>query len=194
MKFTNTLSVIVIIFLNACTSKNEKSVAVVSPIHLSFYNADSVKVLTQQGITYIDGKKANGYLFAVNQQKDTLLLEGYAEGKKQGICYAKYPNLYYRYLQHYVSGKMEGRQCVWWENGKLKQEADYKNDVFHGKLREWNFSGILMRDNHYTDGHEEGKQRMWYDNGKLRANYIVKEGRIYGLSGTMNCFNAVEKK
>ena len=195
MQLTKTLSVIVIIFLNACNSKrNEKAIAVDNQIQFSFYNADSVEVLTKQGITYINKQTANGYLFLLSADKDTLRKEEYVNGKKQGICYSKYPNLQYQYLQNYVNGRMEGIQKTWWENGKLKQEANYKNDVFHGKLKEWSHTGMLMRDNNYVSGQETGKQQLWYDNGKLRANYVVKNGRIYGLSGTMNCFNAVENK
>ena len=76
----------------------------------------------------------------------------------------------------------------------MKQKANYTNDVFDGTLKEWSFNGILTRGNQYVDGQEKGKQQLWYDNGKLRANYVVKEGRIYGLAGTMNCFNAAERK
>lgn len=195
MQLTKTLSVLVLIFLNACISKkNEKAIAVANKIQFSFYNADSVEVLTKQGITYINKQIANGYLFLLNTENDTLKKEGFINGKRHGICYKKYLNLHYQYLHNYINGKMEGIQRTWWENGKLKQEATYKNDLFHGKLQEWSFTGTLTRDNNYVNGQEEGKQRLWYDNGKLRANYVVKNGRIYGLSGTMNCFNAVENK
>jgi antitoxin component YwqK of YwqJK toxin-antitoxin module len=41
----------------------------------------------------------------------------------------------------------------------------------------------------YQKGHEEGEQKWWYDNGKIKANYIIKDGRRYGLLGTKNCIN-----
>lgn len=195
MQLTKTLSVLVLIFLYACINKkNEKAIAVVNNIQFSLYNADSVDLFTKQGITYINKQIASGYLFLLSSDKDTMQKEGYINGKKQGVCYKKYPNHHYQYLHNYINGKMEGLQKTWWENGNLKQEATYKNDIFHGKLKEWSFNGIFMRDNNYMNGQEEGKQRLWYYNGKLRANYVVKKDRIYGLSGTMNCFNAVENK
>jgi antitoxin component YwqK of YwqJK toxin-antitoxin module len=157
-----------------------------------FFNASEVNIKTQQGISYINKKPAHGYLFLL-QKKDTVLLEGYINGKKNGRCFSKYSNLRYQSIQYFINGKAEGLHQSWWENGKIKQLAEYNKDVFDGSLKEWNQDGMITRDNHYINGHEAGKQRLWYDNGKLRANYVIKDGRMYGLSGTMNCFNATEK-
>jgi antitoxin component YwqK of YwqJK toxin-antitoxin module len=41
----------------------------------------------------------------------------------------------------------------------------------------------------YKKGHEDGQQQWWYDNGKIKANYIIKNGRRYGLRGTKKCIN-----
>jgi hypothetical protein len=32
-----------------------------------------------------------------------------------------------------------------------------------------------------------GAQIAWYPNGKLRLNYVVRNGRQYGLTGVKNC-------
>ncbi len=99
MQLTKTLSVLVLIFLNACINKkNEKAIAVVNNIQFSFYNADSVEVFTKQGITYINKQIASGYLFLLSSDKNTMQKEGYINGKKQGVCYRKYPNHHYQYL------------------------------------------------------------------------------------------------
>ena len=174
----------------ACNSHSSNMDSIIK----NYFHINEAIGRTHKGITYINGNVANGYLIQINANNDTLFLEAYINGRKQGTCYAKYPNLQYQSLQYFENGKAEGLQQTWWENGRLKEEAYYKNDVFHGKFKEYDTNGMLTRDNNYVDGHEEGKQKMWYDNGKLRANYVVKNGRIYGLSGTMNCFNAVEKK
>jgi hypothetical protein len=32
-----------------------------------------------------------------------------------------------------------------------------------------------------------GQQRMWWPDGTLRANYVVRDGRRYGLLGAKGC-------
>ena len=39
----------------------------------------------------------------------------------------------------------------------------------------------------YVDGKEAGAQRMWNEDGTLRANYVIKEGRRFGLLGSKPC-------
>ena len=65
----------------------------------------------------------------------------------------------------------------------------FVNDEYEGTCREWSSDGLLVKEMNYLKGHEEGSQRWWYDNGKIKANYIIKQGRRYGLLGTKNCMN-----
>ncbi len=196
MNVTKTLSVLVSLLIVVACSAVGKEETVVNSFRIKrfYYREDSVKVMNKQGLTYINDSIANGYIILVGASNDTLLLAGYINGKKQGRCYTRYPGQHYQSVENFNNGKAEGWQRRWWENGTLKYEAHFKDDIFDGRLREWNPKGVLMRDNHYLNGQEEGKQRMWYDNGKLRANYIVRNGRTYGLTGTMNCYNAVENQ
>lgn len=46
-----------------------------------------------------------------------------------------------------------------------------------------------MKEMNYKKGFEEGSQKMFYDNGKVKVNYIMINGRRYGLLGTKNCVN-----
>jgi antitoxin component YwqK of YwqJK toxin-antitoxin module len=41
----------------------------------------------------------------------------------------------------------------------------------------------------YEAGIEVGQQRQWYDDGSVRSNYVMKNGRRFGLLGTKNCIN-----
>lgn len=196
MNVTKTLSVLVnLLIVVACSAvRKEETVTNSFMIKRLYYKADSVKVMNKQGVSYTNDNLANGYIIRLNPAHDTIMLTGYVNGKKQGRCYTRFPNRRYQSVEHFINGKAEGRQQKWWENGQLKYEAYFKNDVFDGRLLEWNPNGVLMRDNHYQNGQEAGRQKMWYDNGKLRANYIVKDGRTYGLTGTMNCSNAIENQ
>ena len=61
--------------------------------------------------------------------------------------------------------------------------------MYEGERKEWNNEGNLIYLATYKKGQEEGPQKLWYDNGKIRANYIIKNGKRYGLLGTKNCKN-----
>jgi antitoxin component YwqK of YwqJK toxin-antitoxin module len=82
-----------------------------------------------------------------------------------------------------------GCSITYWENGKMRMLANYKEGVYHGRVYEWDAQGKIYRIGTYANGQEEGLQRLYYANGKIRANYEVIEGRKYGLAGTKNCRN-----
>jgi len=72
-------------------------------------------------------------------------------------------------------------------DGRIRLVEHVRRGVVEGKLREYLPNGTLYREQNYLHGHEEGLQRMWWSNGKLRANYVVKNGRRYGLMGAKGC-------
>ena len=63
------------------------------------------------------------------------------------------------------------------------------NDKYEGEFKEWYSSGLLGKDFHYVKGQEEGSQRLWWDNGTVRANYVIRDGKKYGLIGMKLCTN-----
>lgn len=89
----------------------------------------------------------------------------------------------------YANGIKVGVLKTWWENGQLQALYRFKNGEYDGVCFEWNKMGIMTRKMHYTLGYESGEQRQWYDDGSVRSNYIVRDGRRYGLLGTKNCMN-----
>ncbi|MGB4742170.1 MAG: toxin-antitoxin system YwqK family antitoxin, partial [Flavobacteriaceae bacterium] len=89
----------------------------------------------------------------------------------------------------YKNGQKNGKQVAYFDNGNKKFEFIAVNDIYEGELKEWNIRGDLIHLATYKNGQEEGTQKMWYDNGKIRANYVMKNGKRYGLLGTKNCTN-----
>jgi antitoxin component YwqK of YwqJK toxin-antitoxin module len=41
----------------------------------------------------------------------------------------------------------------------------------------------------YRKGYEDGLQQQFYESGKVKANYMMLDGRRYGMLGTKNCVN-----
>ncbi len=139
---------------------------------------------------YVTGKRFSGYLFTIDQTtNDTISKIGYLDGLMAGICKIWYRKNQLLEEREFKDGAKNGLQVAYWENGKIKFEFTAVNDAYEGELREWNVNGDLIHLGTYKNGQEEGPQKMWYDNGKIRANYIMRNGKRYGLLGTKNCVN-----
>ena len=91
--------------------------------------------------------------------------------------------------RYFNKGVKIGVMKNWWENGQLQSEYNFNNGEYNGTCREWNIEGLLVREMNYVNGYEQGSQKQWYDNGSYRSNYIIRDGRRYGLLGTKNCVN-----
>jgi antitoxin component YwqK of YwqJK toxin-antitoxin module len=110
-------------------------------------------------------------------------------GLLHGVCKKWYRNKQLMESREYKHGNKHGKQIAYWENGHKRFEFVAVLDAYEGELKEWSNTGQLLHLANYTDGQENGVQKLWYDNGKIRANYIIINGKRYGLLGTKNCKN-----
>ncbi len=158
--------------------------------YLELVNEESFQCQQSKGLMYVDGELFSGQLFKLYPScEDTMYIKEYIEGKRNGEWRKYYPTQQMAEIRNFQNGYKTGRYLGWWPNGGKKFEYTFKNDEYHGVLKEWNPEGNLVREMNYIAGHEEGAQRVWYDNGKIKSNYVVKNGRRYGLLGTKNCVN-----
>lgn len=112
------------------------------------------------------------------------------ESQEQIVVIKKYfPNHQLMEYREYRNEMKNGKQIAYWDNGNKRFEYNALDDAYEGELKEWDYSGKLFHLAHYKNGREDGLQKLWYDNGTIRANYIIRNGRRYGLLGTKNCKN-----
>ncbi|CAN5812926.1 hypothetical protein BH11BAC3_BH11BAC3_27850 [soil metagenome] len=132
----------------------------------------------------------SGYLYQLYpNKKDTLSIEGYSKGVLNGISKKFYAGNQPMEYRVYLCGAKNGKQVSYWQNGNKRFEFNAKNDAYEGEFKEWSENGRLFHLAHFKNGQEEGVQKLWYDNGKLKANYVIRNGKRYGLLGTKNCTN-----
>jgi antitoxin component YwqK of YwqJK toxin-antitoxin module len=81
----------------------------------------------------------------------------------------------------------EGEHRGWYENGAVKFVYHYTRGVSEGVQRQWFPSGQPFTAFHHHAGHEVGQQEMWNADGTLRSNYVIRDGRRYGLLGAVGC-------
>lgn len=114
----------------------------------------------------------------------------YLHGKPfSGNQFMQYDNGDTAFVRHYTNGRKTGRHRGWWPGGQLKSEYHYGNDVYEGSVKEWFENGKPYRSMNYAGGQESGRQQIHLPDGTLYANYEVRNGRNYGMTGTRHCKN-----
>jgi antitoxin component YwqK of YwqJK toxin-antitoxin module len=63
----------------------------------------------------------------------------------------------------------------------------YRDGSSEGVQQVWYPSGQIFTSFHHHAGHEIGQQQMWNADGSIRSNYVIRDGRRYGLLGSMGC-------
>lgn len=176
-------------FICFCSCKNKIDEAVVYQSIPASFVLKAVTI-SKNNLLYVEDKIYSGYVYKLHPETaDTLLIESYYNGLKEGVSKKWYADHELMEMRHYSSGKKNGKQIAFWNNGNKRFEYIAKNDAYEGELKEWNNDGLLFHLAHYVNGQEEGAQKLWYDNGKIRANYVIINGKRYGLLGTKNCVN-----
>lgn len=168
-------------FANSPDVSNEK---------LLSFSADNAQISFENAGVFFQGKPFSGKLFWVDpQSQDTLKIESYLKGNRHGNWIQYFPGHVLKEIRTFDQGKKVGAFVQYFPTGKKQQEYHFQNDEYQGLAREWNERGVLIREMHYVAGHEEGSQKLFYDNGQVRANYVMQNGRRFGLLGTKNCVN-----
>ena len=148
----------------------------------------------QEGFTlhadtiFLNNKKYSGIIYKLNN-KDTVFVGSYFNGIEEGVHKKWYSKKQISEIRYYHLGKKEGKHTGYWENGNPKFEFYFMNGEHHGIAKEWYKNGNPYRTFHYENGYEAGSQKMWWENGTIKANYVVKNGRRFGLIGLKLCMN-----
>jgi antitoxin component YwqK of YwqJK toxin-antitoxin module len=184
-------SILLILFTGffGCNTKAPESPAPVS-VSTSLLNKSEQQITMGNGLLLLNSQPYNGTLFTLfPNSKDTAAIENYLSGREHGEWRKYYASKKIKERRFFTNGQKTGDYIAWWENGNKQLHYLFAADEYEGICKEWSETGFLNKMLHYKKGHEEGQQQWWYDNGKIKANYIIKEGRRYGLLGTKNCIN-----
>ncbi|BDS10429.1 toxin-antitoxin system YwqK family antitoxin [Aureispira anguillae] len=80
----------------------------------------------------------------VNSAMDSLILNQYKNGKKEGVWREFYEKGRLRSEGVYKDGKKEGLHREWWKNGELSLEGTYENGTANGLMKWYNEKGRLV--------------------------------------------------
>lgn len=142
------------------------------------------------GSMYEGDSLAHGIYIQLSGLGDTLTYLTCVEGKKDGLAKVFHPNGQLKEERYYTNGEKDGIHTGYWYNGTMAWQYEFNRGVNVRTHRTWSLYGVLTSEHHYdAKGQEDGVQRVWYDNGRIKSNYVVKDGRRFGLLGTKNCVN-----
>jgi antitoxin component YwqK of YwqJK toxin-antitoxin module len=140
-----------------------------------------------QDTLYYQDKKYSGYIYDRFENGDSAFVGSYLNGMEEGVFKKWYRNNQLGEYRTYHAGKKVGKHVGFWEDGRHKFEFNFIAGELHGESNEWYPNGQAYKAFHYKMGYENGSQKMWWENGIIRANYVVKQGRRYGLIGLKLC-------
>jgi len=150
----------------------------------------SKEVNTFNKLVEYKGEVFTGYLYEMYpESKDTMFVNFYNAGKKDGIWRKLYPSGKLKEIRYYKKGIKEGKYIGFFRNGNKSFEYNFRNGEYNGEYKVWRADKMLLRVSNYKNGYEHGQQKIWYPDGKIKSNYIIKNGRRYGLLGIKNCIN-----
>ncbi|WP_051398316.1 sigma factor [Runella limosa] len=117
------------------------------------------------------------------------------ESKVSSWIYRKwYENRQLAEQRTYHKNHKNGLHKGWWPNGIPKFDYHFSEDVATGTHHEWFENGQMYSLSTYNnEGQPEGKQQMWYVNGQIKANYVIQNGRRFGLLGAKGCMGENER-
>jgi len=186
---------ILILLSNSCNIKKEKikipapEIKIAKTVPPVYVDESDKNFSKHQDTVFYKDHFFTGFRFSLYPNRDTAVLQSYFNGVEEGTQKKWYPNHQLQEERFYINGKKEGTHKGWWPDGNDKIYFTAYNDKYEGEFKEWYASGLLGKYFHYRNGQEEGSQRLWWDNGSVRANYVIRDGKKYGLIGLKTCIN-----
>jgi antitoxin component YwqK of YwqJK toxin-antitoxin module len=182
----------IILSFAACKANSEnenQELMIAKTIPVRKIRSDDTGFQKHADTIYYKGKLFTGYRYSLYHNTDTAAVEGYFNGVEEGLQRRWYENGQLAEQRFYINGKKQGLHRGWWPDGKPKFEFAAHKDNYEGEFKEWYSSGLLGKQFHYKNGKEDGSQKLWWDNGTVRANYVIRNGKKYGLMGLKTCVN-----
>ena len=182
--------------LASCDTKKEdvfvtakKELKVAKKVPPDYFKITDKLFNNHQDTVYYGDHFFTGYRYSLYANNDTAVLQSYFNGVEEGFQRKWYLGKQLAEERFYINGKKECTHRTWWPDGKQKMFFEAYNNEYDGEFKEWFSSGLLGKCFHYVNGQEEGSERLWWDNGSVRANYVIRNGKKYGLLGLKTCIN-----
>ena len=96
-------------------------------------------------------------------------------------------------MRFYDQGEKEGIHAGWWPNGNQRFFYSFSKGLYDGPFKEWYPDGKRMHEFEYQNG-KEVRAMGWRENGKTYINFVVRNGKKYGLTNARLCYSLKDEK
>jgi antitoxin component YwqK of YwqJK toxin-antitoxin module len=166
-----------------------------SSIHKSFLmiKSDSPSIKLYGKYLYLDDNIMEGIVVEHYASGEMKRQSKYKNGLLNGPVITWYPEGNRESVRFYNEGEKDGVHTSWWPNGNMRFEYQFSNGLYHGTFKEWYQNGKPLHVFKYNHG-AEVSAIGWRDNGKTYINFIVRNGKKYGLTNARLCYSLKEEQ
>lgn len=182
---------------NSSTNEKKISNSILNRITIDtnkVVNKDSLILNGNTGVWSYKNEIYTGYAVRFHLNNSLKEKTSFFNGKKEGTYNVWFDNGVVKLESHYHQNVLEGTYKSWWNNGVLASEVTYEKGEKNGVERKWFYSGKLSKKRNLLNGKENGLQQAWLENGKLYVNYEAKNGRIFGMRRANSCYKLEDEK
>lgn len=172
----------------SCREANRTAKAVALKIPADTLLNTDTSLSVQNGQVFKLGKAYAGYVATLYAYGGKESLAAYANGREEGWQYRWFPNGQIESKRYYHLGEKDSVHEGWWADGHQRFKYHFRNGQYHGLFEEWYSGGQPFRHVMYQNG-EEQWAKGWRDNGKLFMNYVVRNGRRFGIFNAVLCYS-----
>ncbi|MEO9569824.1 MAG: hypothetical protein ABJH82_07135 [Polaribacter sp.] len=187
-------------FLIGCNTTTNKKIDTIKKLSnkaidlTNIVHKDSLVLNGNEGKWYYKNKLYNGFAVKLYPNKTIKEKTGFFNGKKEGVYKVWFNDGKLKLESHYSQNVLVGTYKSWWNNGNLASEVNYVNGKMNGVERKWFSDGNLSKERNLLKGRENGLQRAWLQNGKIYVNYEAKNGRSFGMKRAKLCYQLKDEK
>jgi len=151
-------------------------------------SASDPRLSRLNGLLLLDDEPLCGVVETTGAEGDLRARTSYRDGKLEGAHEVWCGSDRLREQRFYRAGRKHGIHRGWWEDGTARFVLGFQDGNNDGEHRVWARNGQLVELRNFDRGQEAGPQRSWTATGKALANYVVRDGRRYGLLGAKPCY------
>jgi antitoxin component YwqK of YwqJK toxin-antitoxin module len=180
MKMFRTLQLVVIVgaLVNCSSSENSEPM-----------NVMQSTTLHQVGkFTFSQDRPARGVVNEYYPSGALYRTSRYKDGLLQGVTRTWYQDGAKESERYYDRGEKEGLHIGWWPNGNKQYAYEFSQGMYHGTFKEWYETGKLLHVFEYDHG-QEVRAIGWRENGRTYINFVVRNGKKYGLTNARLCYS-----
>jgi hypothetical protein len=147
----------------------------------------------RNGVFYYKDKLFSGHITEYYKGNKIHRDAEYLNGIHEGLELTYFYSGVLAEKRYYEAGEKAGVHTGFWENGKMRFQYSFNKGQYDGDFKQWYKNGRLYTIIQYNEGIEKNG-KAWRESGKLYLNYVMRNGRRYGMINPNLCYTLKNEK